>query len=359
MAEHPQFTAFQRQRHRRATHVQLRRDLGMQMEPDRKGNPLQPDRIHLPVEGLLRRPVQRDQQVLAHQPAAIESQLQRAGVGQTMGAHITVMPALETHPVRHLRDLDRHIPGRIHQPFGPPRQRAPGLAQPRAGIPRQRQAGMAGRGPPGAAPLGPEGGARAAIDDHRPPPRCQLEREGRGMGIGRGRPRGWPRRIHDHAGAARAQPGKAHRQPFGHPVLDTRGRQRRIQPPLKTAPPAMEPRQPAIGMAQGPQAWGDPVDGLQQVGGHPAPGLAQRCGGPCQQGENLQQFLGVTGGNAALRVHLGAAIARQRPRRRIDQPLHPLQRQPRIDHAGQRLEPRQPRRSRAPAPPQKDRLLRQ
>ncbi len=78
----------------------------------------------------------------------------------------------------------------------------------------------------------------------------------------------------------------------------------------------MKPRQPAIGMAQRPQRRRNPLDRRQMLGRRPPSRLGQRLRGPGQQGENLQQFLGVARRNAALARRSRPRIpapARRRP----------------------------------------------
>ncbi len=132
--------------------------------------------------------------------------------------------------------------------------------------------------------------------------------------------------------------------------------QRLIEPPLGAAPATVEPRQPAIGMAQRPERRRDARDRRQMLAPRAAPGLAQRRRRPGQQGEDLEQVFGVAGRDAALVIDLALAVARQGLRGGADMALHPGQRQAGIDQPGQRLDPRQAGAGGFPAPRQKHRL---
>ena len=106
------------------------------------------------------------------------------------------------------------------------------------------------------------------------------------------------------------QPGKAHGEALGAGCrgFDGGGGQRLIEPPLKAPPAAVKPRKATIGMAERAQGGGDAFNrGHQGFGRHLAR-LAQRLRGPCEEREHLEQFFGVAGGDAALRVHLAGAF---------------------------------------------------
>ena len=75
--------------------------------------------------------------------------------------------------------------------------------------------------------------------------------------------------------------------------------------------------------------------------GRAAARIAQRGGGPCQQGEDGQQFLGVARGQPPLGIDLAGAFPGEGLDRRIGQFGQPLKRQAGIDQPGQRLKTRQ------------------
>ena len=103
------------------------------------------------------------------------------------------------------------------------------------------------------------------------------------------------------------------------------------------APAAVEPRQPAVGMAQRAKGRGDAFDGRQVFGRGHASRFGQRGRGPVEQREDLQQLFWIARRHAAIGIDCPRAFRRQRFGRRSDMPLHPGQRQPGIDQAGQRL----------------------
>ena len=121
----------------------------------------------------------------------------------------------------------------------------------------------------------------------------------------------------------------------------------------------MKPREPAIGVAQGAQDRGDFLDGGPVGGGGGLTRLTERERGPGEQGEKLQQFLGVACGQKTQIHHLALAFARQRRVGRGDILAHPLEREARVDQPGQSLEPGQSRLGRVPAFAQELCLLRQ
>ena len=136
-------------------------------------------------------------------------------------------------------------------------------------------------------------------------------------------------------------------------------RQRLVQPPRRAAPAALEPGQRAIGVAQAAQGGGDAHDrGVDRGVGFLARFL-QHGGGPCQQGEDVEQFLGVAGDDAARGVDLMRAFRGQRAQGGGQVMLHPGQGAGGIDQAGQRLEPGQPVRGGPPAPREKGGLAAQ
>ncbi|MPL60779.1 hypothetical protein SDC9_06341 [bioreactor metagenome] len=218
---------------------------------------------------------------------------------------------------------------------------------------------MAVGGASRARPFRPEQPARAAVDDQRPAPRGQLEGERRGMGIGRGLAPGRGGGVKNEGGAPGVEPRKAHGQARPRRRPRARGAKRGIKPALGTTAAAMEAGKPAIGMAQRAQGGGDAGDGIAMRPGRGTAGGGQRIGGPDQQGEDLEEFLGVARRDAARGVDLAGAVARQRLFGGAGEALHPAQREPGIDQPGQRLEARQAGRGRMPAPREKQCLLRQ
>ena len=147
--------------------------------------------------------------------------------------------------------------------------------------------------------------------------------------------------IDDDAGAPGGQAREPHGQPGRMAVLDAGGGERVIQPPFDPASAAMEPGEAAVGMSQGAQGRGDAPDRRQMRIGEGAGAVGQGGLGPGEQGEDLQQFLGVAGGDAALRVDFGRAFPFQRLLRRADTVGEAVERETGVDQAAERLEPRQ------------------
>ena len=117
--------------------------------------------------------------------------------------------------------------------------------------------------------------------------------------------------------------------------------QRVIQPPFDAASAAVKPREAAVGVAQGAQGGRDARDGVEVFIAKRLTAFCQRRLCPSQQGKDLQQVFGVTGGYAALGVDLIAAFAFQRGARGGDVFGHALERQTGVDQTAERLEPRQ------------------
>ena len=177
------------------------------------------------------------------------------------------------------------------------------------------------------------------------------------MGVQRCRPFRWTRAIGDQGGAARADAGKAHALRVANFLLAADLRQRVIQPPVQPAPAAMKPRKAAISMAQRPQGRADTGNRLRDRARHKLFAAFNRGLRPQQQRQNVQQFLGIARRDTAVSANLAGAIRGERGNGRGGQMLHPLQRQARIDHAGQRLEPGKAGAGAAPAARQEQRLL--
>ena len=162
--------------------------------------------------------------------------------------------------------------------------------------------------------------------------------------------------VDDHRRATALQPRVAH----GVMALGREGNggggQGVFEPPLHPAPTAVKPRQPAIGMAQHPQAGRDPADCGVDLRGHRQIGGAQRQLRPGQQREDLEQVLGVAAGDRAIGADVIGAGTGQGAGRRIAMRLHSDQRKGGIEQAGQGLEPGQAFGRRPPAARQKGRL---
>ena len=111
-------------------------------------------------------------------------------------------------------------------------------------------------------------------------------------------------------------------------------------------------------MAERAQGGGDAFNrGHQGFGRHLAR-LAKRLRGPCEEREHLEQFFGVAGGDAALRVHLAGAFGGQGGDRRGHQLFHPHECKAGQDQPDQRFEPGQAGGCLLPAPRQEHRLRR-
>ena len=80
--------------------------------------------------------------------------------------------------------------------------------------------------------------------------------------------------------------------------------QRMIQPAFLPAPATVKPRKPAVGMAQGAQRRGNPLNRGQMRLRRRRACIDQRGCRPRQQREDIQQFFGVAGGQAALSINL-------------------------------------------------------
>ena len=155
--------------------------------------------------------------------------------------------------------------------------------------------------------------------------------------------------IDDDRGAPGRKPGIAHRQSLGRARLDLARRQRVVEPSVRAASSAVEPGEAAIGMAERTQRRRDAGDGIEVCARHAPVDLAQGGGGPGEKREDLEQFLGVAGGQPALVVDLLVALMRQRPHCGVGEVFLALKRKARVDQAGQRLEPRQSGNGGAPA----------
>ena len=101
----------------------------------------------------------------------------------------------------------------------------------------------------------------------------------------------------------------------------------------------MKARKAAIGMAQRPQRGRDAFNGRFMCGKGFAPGIGQGAGRPGQKGEYLQQFFGIPGRDGAVTFHLARAFTGKSGAGGGYMPLHPRQREARIDQTCQRLEP--------------------
>ena len=215
------------------------------------------------------------------------------------------------------------------------------------------------------APLGPEGAAGPAAHHQGAPARRDLEGEGRGVGLDRGRPRGRQGGVEDHRGAAGGQPGEAHgrRRAPGAPCREARAahrRQRRVEPSLGAPVAAVEPGEAAVGVAQRPQhRRGAGGGGAQGLGGARIVEEARRRHRPRGAGEEVEeveQRLGAARGGGAGRVHRQGRLAGEAARRLAGEVAVAGERQARVDQRRERLDPRGAGGQGAQAPGQEQRL---
>ena len=205
-------------------------------------------------------------------------------------------------------------------------------------------------------PLQAEARGGAAVDHDGPAPAGQLEGQRGGMGLPRGRARGRGGGIGDERGPPVVHPGKAHDRAARGARLHARGRKRAVQPALQPPAAAMEARQRPVGMAQAPQRGRNPLDRRRQRLRHLLVARPQRIADPGKLGQDLHQLLGTARGDAAVAVDLPDAVGGQGGDGRRREVLHALQREARVDQAGERLEPGQARRRGLPAAGQEQHL---